>query len=143
MDSFQLFLLFVLLLFDIAVVFLLFVVFLVCLSLLFSSSPHLSSSYQGLLAQDEMSYFFLDEEIIHFFSFVPCVFSVACCFKYLVKLSSVCVHLLSVCVDLLQVPGFTAECLLITSLPSKALRLLVDIARLAERFNMRSQSQAW
>ena len=30
------------------------------------------------------------------------------CFKYLVKLSSVCVILLSVCVDLLQVPGFTA-----------------------------------
>ena len=31
-----------------------------------------------------------------------------CCFKYSVKLSSVCVLLLSVCVDLLQVPGFTA-----------------------------------
>ena len=40
--------------------------------------------------------------------FLPsCVFSVAC-FKYSVKLSSVCVFLLSVCVDLLQVPGFTA-----------------------------------
>ena len=35
------------------------------------------------------------------------------------------------------------ECLLISSLPSKALRTLVDIARLAERFNMRSQSRAW
>ena len=34
--------------------------------------------------------------------------SVVCCFKYSVKLSSVCVLLLSVCVDLLQVPGFTA-----------------------------------
>ena len=35
------------------------------------------------------------------------------------------------------------ECLLISSLPGKAVRTLVDIARLAERFNMRSQSQAW
>ena len=34
------------------------------------------------------------------------------------------------------------ECLLISSLPGKALRTLVDIARLAERFNMRSQSRA-
>ena len=32
------------------------------------------------------------------------------------------------------------ECLLISSLPGKALRKLVDIARLAERFNMHSQS---
>ena len=35
------------------------------------------------------------------------------------------------------------ECLLISSLPGKAMRTLVDIARLAERFNMRSQSRAW
>ena len=35
------------------------------------------------------------------------------------------------------------ECLLISSLPGKAFRTLVDIARLAERFNMRSQSRAW
>ena len=35
------------------------------------------------------------------------------------------------------------ECLLISSLPGKALRTLVDIARLAERFNKRSQSRAW
>ena len=35
------------------------------------------------------------------------------------------------------------ECLLISSLPSKALRMLVDTARLVERFNMRSQSLAW
>ena len=35
------------------------------------------------------------------------------------------------------------ECLLISSLPGKALRTHVDIARLAERFNMRSQSRAW
>ena len=34
----------------------------------------------------------------------------------------------------------TDECLLISSLPGKALRMLVDIARLAERFNMYSQS---
>ena len=32
------------------------------------------------------------------------------------------------------------ECLLISSLPGKALRTLVDIARFAERFNMHSQS---
>ena len=31
---------------------------------------------------------------------------------------------------------------MISSLPGKALRTLVDIARLAERFNMRSQSRA-
>ena len=35
------------------------------------------------------------------------------------------------------------ESLLISSLPDKALRTHVDIARLAERFNMRSQSRAW
>ena len=35
------------------------------------------------------------------------------------------------------------ERLLISSLPGKALRTHVDIARLAERFNMRSQSRAW
>ena len=35
------------------------------------------------------------------------------------------------------------ECLLISSLRGKAFRTLVDIARLAERFNMRSQSRAW
>ena len=34
----------------------------------------------------------------------------------------------------------TRWCLLISSLPGKALRTLVDLARLAERFNMRSQS---
>ena len=34
--------------------------------------------------------------------------------------------------------GILGECLLISSLPGKALRTLVDIARLAERFNMRS-----
>ena len=32
------------------------------------------------------------------------------------------------------------ECLLILSLPDKALRMLVDIVRIAERFNMRSKS---
>ena len=35
------------------------------------------------------------------------------------------------------------KCLLISNLQGKALRMLVDIARLAERFNMRSQSRAW
>ena len=38
-----------------------------------------------------------------------------------------------------RIPG---ECLLISSLPGKALRTLVDIASLADRFNMRSQSRA-
>ena len=44
-----------------------------------------------------------------------------------------------------KLPDFTqrifGECLLITSLPGKPLRTLVDIARLAERFNMCSQSE--
>ena len=35
------------------------------------------------------------------------------------------------------------ECLLISSLPGKALRRLVDIARLVARFNISSQSPAW
>ena len=34
-------------------------------------------------------------------------------------------------------------CLLISSLPGKALRTHVDIERLAEQFNIRSQSRAW
>ena len=34
------------------------------------------------------------------------------------------------------------ECLLISSLPGKVFRTLVDIARLAERFNVHSQSRA-
>ena len=40
-------------------------------------------------------------------------------------------------------PDHTHLLFLISSLPGKALRTLVDIARLAERFNMRSQSRAW
>ena len=35
------------------------------------------------------------------------------------------------------------KCLLISSLPNKALRMLVDIARRANLFNMHSQSGAW
>ena len=35
------------------------------------------------------------------------------------------------------------ECLLISSSPGNALRTLVYIARLAEQYNMRSQSRAW
>ena len=35
------------------------------------------------------------------------------------------------------------ECLLISSLPGKALGTRVGIARLAERFYMRSRSRAW
>ena len=35
------------------------------------------------------------------------------------------------------------ECILVSSFTGKALRTLVDIARLAERFNMLSQSRAW
>ena len=37
---------------------------------------------------------------------------------------------------------YYSERLLISSLPGKALRTLVEIARLVERFNMRSQSRA-
>ena len=43
----------------------------------------------------------------------------------------------------LEVSFSIGECLLISSLPGKALRTLVDIAKLAERFNKRSQSLAW
>ena len=35
------------------------------------------------------------------------------------------------------------ERLLISSLPGKASKMPVDIARLAEQFNMRSQSRVW
>ena len=44
---------------------------------------------------------------------------------------------------LLSIYRILGEYLLISSLPGKALRTLVDIARLAKRFNMRSQSRAW
>ena len=44
---------------------------------------------------------------------------------------------------LAEIYRILGECLLISSLPGKALRTHVDIARLAERFNMRSQSRAW
>ena len=44
---------------------------------------------------------------------------------------------------LAELQRLLGECLLISSLPGKALRTLVDIARLAERFNKRSQSRAW
>ena len=46
----------------------------------------------------------------------------------------------STCKLINRIPGLR---LLISSLPGKAFRTLVDIARLAERFNMGSQSQAW
>ena len=46
-------------------------------------------------------------------------------------------------VRLAKIKKIQGECLLISSLPGKALRMLVDIQRLAERFNMRSQSRAW
>ena len=35
------------------------------------------------------------------------------------------------------------ECHLISSLPGKAMRTLVDIARFAERYNKHSQSRVW
>ena len=41
-----------------------------------------------------------------------------------------------------QIYRVLGECLLISSLPGKALRMLADVARLAKRFNMRSQSEA-
>ena len=43
-------------------------------------------------------------------------------------------------VNILRILG---ECLMISSLPGKAMRTLVDIARLAEQFILRSQSRAW
>ena len=43
----------------------------------------------------------------------------------------------STCCKLYRIQG---QCLLISSLPGKALRMFADIARLAERFNMRTQS---
>ena len=45
--------------------------------------------------------------------------------------------------DILNKKRILGECLLISSLPGKALRTLIDIARLAKQFNMRSQSRAW
>ena len=55
-----------------------------------------------------------------------------------------CVHME---VDLVPLAGEIyrklGECPLISSLPGKALRTHVDIARLAERFNKHSQSRAW
>ena len=45
--------------------------------------------------------------------------------------------------DLMGIKRILGECLLISSLPGKALRTLVGIARLAQRFDMRSQSRAW
>ena len=45
--------------------------------------------------------------------------------------------------DLDGIKRILVECLLISSLLGKALRTLVDIAMLSERFNTRSQSRAW
>ena len=39
--------------------------------------------------------------------------------------------------------NLVSECLLISSLPGKDSKTLVDIAKLAERVNMRSRSRAW
>ena len=44
---------------------------------------------------------------------------------------------------LAQIERILGECLLISSSPGKALRMLFDVARLPERFNMHSQSRAW
>ena len=41
---------------------------------------------------------------------------------------------------LAEIKRIQGECLLISSLPGKALRKLADIARLVERFNICSQS---
>ena len=46
-------------------------------------------------------------------------------------------------VGIFDIYRILGECLLISSWPGKALRTFVDIARLAERINMRSQSLAW
>ena len=48
-------------------------------------------------------------------------------------------------VDIARLPNLSrilGECLLISSLPGKVSNTLVDIARLAEGFNMRFQSRA-
>ena len=42
-----------------------------------------------------------------------------------------------------KVKRIQGECLLISSLPGEALRMIVDIARLVKRFNKHSQSLAW
>ena len=44
---------------------------------------------------------------------------------------------------LAEVSRIQGECLLISSLSCKVLRMLVDIARLARRFNLRSPSRVW
>ena len=44
---------------------------------------------------------------------------------------------------LAEIKRILGECLLISSLPGKASIMLVDIARLAEQFNKRSRSRAW
>ena len=52
----------------------------------------------------------------------------------------VVIHTISCLHCIMRILG---ECLLISSLPGKALRMLVDIVRLSDRFTMRFQSQAW
>ena len=64
----------------------------------------------------------------------------ACLFKYI---SVAAFHICAECGEDAAKKRILGECLLISSLPGKVLRTLVDIARLAERFNMRSQSRAW
>ena len=49
------------------------------------------------------------------------------------------IFLLGNCDNVSDITRMIGECLLKSSLPCKALRTFVDIARLAERFNMRSQ----
>ena len=46
-------------------------------------------------------------------------------------------------VRLAEILRILGECHLISSLPGKALRKLVDIAMLVEQFDMGSQSRAW
>ena len=60
-----------------------------------------------------------------------------------IKLTSKALRTLVDIAKLAEIQRILGECLLISSLPGKALRMLDDIARLAERFNMRSQSRAW
>ena len=56
---------------------------------------------------------------------------VLCIFLVLIEVSSTTTELYI---------EFTGQSLLISSLPGKVLRTFVEIARLADRFNMRSQS---
>ena len=63
-------------------------------------------------------------------------------YSYCISVDIACLYITRFCLFVWYeaTKRILGECLLISSLPGNALRTLVDIARLAERFNMRSQS---